>query len=291
VQYVGNVIRPPSEANSLIIQITTGCSHNLCTFCGAYPQRFTVKPLEQVREDLKWCQEQYGSGVRRLFLADGNAMVCKFDNLLSILEMAHESFPKLRRVGSYANARDVASKTDAELLALAKAGLSIAYVGLESGDEELLKKVDKGATAREIIEAVQRLERAGIRTSVMVLLGLAGADPDASLRHARATALACNAMQPRFLSLLTVMIVPKTPMEADLRDGRFTLPDTQELLRELECILTELELRGTIFRSNHASNYLPLAGNLPKDKGRMLDEVASARRGERPLIPEFLRGL
>jgi len=291
MRYVGNVIRPPSEAESLIVQVTTGCSHNRCRFCGAYPQRFTVKPLPAVAEDLDWFVDRAGDRVQRLFLADGNALVRTTDDLLAIASMARERFPRLRRVATYANAADVARKRDDELQALHAAGFELAYLGLESGDDEVLRAQAKGATAAEMITAVQRLQAAGIKASVIGLLGLAGADEAASRRHADLTARAVNAMQPRYVSFLTVMVVPGTPLAADEAEGRFILPEPPAVLGELRRIIEGLRLDRTVFRSNHASNYLPLAGILSRDQERLLHEIDRALDGAVPLTPEFWRGL
>lgn len=291
LRYVGNVIRPPSEADSLILQVTYGCSHNRCRFCGAYPQAFGVKPLPEVEADLDWVVRRHGDDVRRLFLADGNALVRSDGDLLAILAGARSRFPRLRRVASYANARDLLRRDVAGLRRLADAGLRLVYVGLESGDDEVLARMDKGATAAQTVQAVLRAQEAGMTVSVMALLGLAGDDPSLSARHARATAAALTAMQPRFVNFLTVMIVPGTPLADDEETGRFRLPDERALLGELRTAVESLELRGSIFRANHASNPLPLEGNLPRDTERLLDIIDAAREGRVGLVPEFLRGL
>ena len=291
MRYVGNVIRPPSEARSLIIQVTTGCSHNRCHFCGAYPQKFTIKPLELVEADLDWFASHGYKNSRRLFLADGNALIRKTDDLLAIIAAAKSRLPKMRRVGLYANANDVLRKSDDELTQLSEAGVRIAYLGLESGDDEVLRKMDKGATADEMVEAVQRLQKAEIKASVIGLLGLAGADPKASEQHARATAAAINKMQPRYISFLTVMVVPGTPLHSALEAGSFTLPEPKEILKELRLITSLLDLERSVFRANHASNYLPLAGTMSRDKERLLQTIDEALSGQLSLVPEFFRGL
>ncbi len=291
MRYVGRVIRPPSEANSLIVQVTTGCSHNKCHFCGAYPQKFTIKPLLEVKEDFKWFAANGYRDTRRLFLADGNALVRKTDDLLAIIDMAKKSFPKLRRVASYANAHDVLRKSDEELQALYTAGMKITYLGLESGDDTVLKDMNKGNTAAEMIEAVQRLQSSGIKASVIALLGIAGRDRDASERHAILTAKAISSMEPRYMSFLTVMTVPGTELARSVSMGNFTVPGPREILLELKTIVKNLELERSVFRANHASNYIPLAGTMSRDKLKILAQIDAGLTGKRALISDFFRGL
>ena len=291
MRYVGNVIRPPSEASSLILQVTTGCSHNACRFCGAYPQQFSIKPMSEVVADLDFFSSQGSELGRRLFLADGNALLCKTEDLRTIIREARKRFPRLRRIASYANARDVLRKSDEELKALAQEGLKLVYIGLESGDDRVLVRMNKGNTVSQSIEGVQRLQEAGIKASVMVLLGLAGAKEEESLDHARLTAEAVAEMQPRYLSCLTVMLIPGTPLAEDARQGRFEIPGPLAILRELSVLIEKAELRRTVFRANHASNYLPLSGVLKRDKGRLLREIEDALAGEQPLMDEFFRAL
>ena len=291
MRYVGNVIRPPSEARSLIVQVTTGCSHNRCHFCGAYPQKFTIKPLDLVKEDLDWFASNGYKNSRRLFLADGNALIRKTDDLLAIIEAAKSRLPKMRRVALYANANDVLRKSDDELRTLSEAGVRIAYLGLESGDDDVLERMEKGATAAEMVEAVQRLQRAEIKASVIALLGLAGADREASEKHARATAQAINAMQPRYISFLTVMVIPGTKLHQSLKDGAFVLPEPKEILKELRTITSLLELERCVFRANHASNYLPLSGTMSRDREKLLATIDEGLSGRVGLVPEFFRGL
>ncbi|MGQ0614821.1 MAG: radical SAM protein [Planctomycetaceae bacterium] len=285
----GPVYRPPSEAASTLLHVTYGCSHNLCGFCAMYRhKKFRVRPLEEVFEDI-------AAGARALpatdkvFLLDGDAMTLAPARLHPVLDALRAAFPRLRRVAAYSNASSVLSKTDAELASLRDAGLGILYFGLESGDDPTLRRIEKGATAAEVTEAVQRTKGAGIKTSVMALLGIAGRERWRA--HAEATAQVASAMSPRFLSFLTATPVPDTPFLAEVEAGRVTLPTPEETLEELEAILQRLDCQGTVFRSNHASNYLPLGGRLPQDKDRLVAEVGAARRGELGLRPEWLRGL
>jgi len=289
MRYQEPVFRPPSEADSYLVHVTYGCSHNECDFCAMYlEKRFRVRPHAEVLEDIAMAAREYPD-TRKVFLLDGDAMVLGADKLLPVLAALRDAFPNLHRVGAYSNAQNVLGKSDADLEALRDAGLGILYFGLESGDEQTLARVDKGATAAEISEAVQRAQRFSIKGSVMGLLGIAGRER--WKEHADATAKVVSAMSPRFFSLLTVTPVPGTRLFDSVESGALTLPDAQEALEELERILSGLDCRGTIFRCNHASNYLPLKGRLPSDKGRLLEAVGAARRGEIELKPEWLRGL
>jgi radical SAM superfamily enzyme YgiQ (UPF0313 family) len=291
MKYHGMVIRPPSEADSFILQATYGCSHNRCTFCGTYPDKpFEVRPLEEVLDDIAWAQS-HDPDVRRVFLADGNALVLPSDRLVAILDALASGFPRLRRVGIYASARDILAKTDADLALLHERKLEIVYLGLESGSDEVLRRVHKGITAAEMVEAVHKLKRAGIRTSVIALLGLGGTE--LSAEHAAATGRVVSAMDPEYLSLLTLMLVPGTELHGQWESGEFALPAPAELLRELREVIVHLEgLSRCIFRTNHASNYLPLAGTLSRDKARLLSAIDEASsRGRAALRPEAWRGL
>lgn len=289
VRYEGMVIRPPSEANSLILQITLGCSHNKCTFCGTYfDKKFRKRPLKEVFEDIDSVRP-YAGEITRVFLADGDAMVLAQEHLIKVFDKLNETFPNLQRVGIYANARDILKRTPAQLEELHERKLGIAYIGLESGSDEVLRAVKKGATAQEQIDSVRKAQAAGIKMSVIALLGLGGRE--LSEEHARKTAWALNEMQPRFASFLSLMLVPGTELAAQYKRGEFDLPGPLELLRELRMIVQDLELKRTIFRTNHASNFLALAGTLAKDKEKILAELDRGISGDAPLRPEFLRGL
>jgi radical SAM superfamily enzyme YgiQ (UPF0313 family) len=291
MRYHGTVIRPPSEANSYILQVTYGCSHNDCTFCGTYPDKpFRVRPPEDVLEDIHMARGAW-NGTRRVFLADGNAMVLSTHRLVAILDALSAAFPVLQRVGAYANARDLLGKSHDELALLCSKGLKIVYLGLESGSDEVLRRINKGSTSKQMIEGVRRAQEAGIRVSVIALLGIGG--PELSRQHAVATGRVVSAMDPRYLSMLTLMLVPGTPLQQQWQDGAFQMMDPESLLEELRYVVQHLEdLRGCVFRTNHASNYLPLAGTLPKDKQRLLDTLdAALAQGKRALRPEAWRGL
>ena len=271
IRLVDPVIRPPSEARSLLLQATLGCSHNSCSFCGTYlTKKFHVRPLKELLEEIDRAAEHYGR-VRRIFLCDGNAMCLPRERLEKILDRINARFPSLQRVGIYANARDILGKTDDELRALREKKLAIAYLGLESGCDEILRRAKKGNTAAQAVEAVQRAQAAGLKMSVMTLLGLGGAE--LTDEHARKSAAALNAMNPRYVSFLTVVVLPGTALERDMRDGRFVPLASVEVVRELRTMVEGLELTNSILRSNHVSNLVTLAGNLPRDKERLLREI------------------
>ncbi len=291
MRYYGTVIRPPSEADSYILQVTYGCSHNHCTFCGTYLDKpFQVRPVDDVRQDIALARQVLPE-TRRVFLADGNALVLSAGRLVPVLDALAAAFPHLQRVGAYANARDLLQKSRSELRQLREKGLRIVYLGLESGSDEVLRRIEKGATAAEMIEAVQHAQAEDIRVSVIGLLGIGGSDLSAA--HAEATGRVVSAMDPRYLSLLTLMLVPGTPLYAQWREGAFHPLEPEALLSELRQIILHLEgLSGCIFRTNHASNYLPLAGTLPKDKPRLLTTLDTAlRSGRAALRPEAWRAL
>jgi radical SAM superfamily enzyme YgiQ (UPF0313 family) len=291
MRYYGTVIRPPSEAESYILQVTYGCSHNRCTFCGTYPDKpFQVRPIEEVLEDLAAAGRRIPD-TRRVFLADGNAMVLSTERLVAILDALAAAFPLLRRVGIYANARDILDKSDADLAALHDRKLEIIYIGLESGSDEVLRRVGKEATAAQMIEAVRKARKAGIRVSVIGLLGLGGTE--LSAEHAEATGRVVSAMDPEYFSLLTLMLVPGTELHRQWRADAFQLPEPAELLGELRLTLSHLNgLSRCVFRTNHASNYLPLAGTLSRDQARLLTVIDEAqRRGPSVLRPEAWRAL
>lgn len=289
MHYEGTIIRPPSEALSILLQVTLGCSHNKCTFCGTYKdKRFTIKDDQTIMADIRFASKYMGNQ-HRLFLMDGDGLIIPQRKLVWILEMIKEHLPWVRRVGAYANAKSVKMKSDEDLLELKEKGLGILYLGVESGDNQTLRRVCKGTTAENLIKQGQRIKAAGIKLSVTVLLGIAGRAN--SLKHARATGRLLSAMDPNYIGALTVMILPNTPLDDDYRAGRFELPDTRELLLELREMFKHTHLSGGLFMSNHASNYLPVKARLPKDRERTLALIDAALRGEIDLKPEWMRGL
>ena len=291
MRYHGTVIRPPSEAESYILQVTYGCSHNRCTFCGTYLDKpFRVRPMDEVLQDVALASEELPD-TRRVFLADGNGLVLSARRLGGILDALDSAFPLLRRVGIYANARDLLDKSDTDLAMLRRKKLEIVYLGLESGSDEVLRRICKGATAAEMVEAVQKAKRAGIRVSVIGLLGIGGAE--LSAQHAEETGRVVIAMDPHYLSMLTVMLVPGSQLYRQRQSGTFQLMEPEDLLTELRQVVTHLDgLSRCVFRTNHASNYLPLAGKLSRDKSRLLATLDQAlARGRSALRPEWRRAL
>lgn len=289
MRYVGNIFRPPSEADSLLLQATIGCSHNRCTFCAMYrDKQFLVRPLEEVLEDIETACEYYGPNVRRVFLCDGNALILPTPHLVKILAKLEHTFPDLQRVGVYANARDLASKPSADLEELVRHRLAIFYLGLESGSDEILAQINKGATSAEMVAGVRHGMAAGMKSSVIFLLGLGGRKQ--WQENAVESARAVSQMNPNYLSALTVTVVPGTPLARQLKSGEFELPEPEEFAAELRLFLEQVDVKATVFRSNHASNYVPLAGRLPKDKERLIAELTGAIRHHR-FKPEYLRGL
>ena len=285
------VIRPPSEADSYILQVTYGCSHNRCTFCGTYLDKpFQPRPMDEVLEDIALAQERMPD-TRRVFLADGNGLVLSAERLVAILDALLSGFPLLRRVGIYASARDILGKSDADLAMFQQRKLEIVYLGLESGSDEVLRRCHKGITAAEMVEAVHKLKRVGMRTSVIAILGLGGTE--LSAQHAEETGRVVRAMDPEYLSMLTLMLVPGTELQRQWRSGTFDLPEPAGLLLELRQVIAHLDgLSRCIFRTNHASNYLPLAGTLSRDKARLLAAIDEAlARGRPALRPEAWRAL
>jgi radical SAM superfamily enzyme YgiQ (UPF0313 family) len=269
VRYHGAVIRPPSEASSLIVQVTYGCSNNTCDFCGTYLDKpFGVRPFDEVVDDVIGLPSSVRGRVRRVFLADGDALALSPRKLHDILDLLHRALPELKRVSSYANARNLLAKSVEELAALRQNGLDLLYVGLESGDDQTLADVHKGMTVAEQIEGCRRAAEAGIQLSVTAILGLAGITR--SREHGKATGEALSAIDPAYIGILTLMLTPGTAMERKVASGEVGLPDSIGMLRELREIVACLDVSDCLFRSNHASNYLPVGGRLPQDKQAML---------------------
>jgi len=289
MHYEGNMIRPPSEANSILLQATVGCSHNKCAFCGTYRgERFKIKSDAVIMSDIAFaarhCQRQ-----RRVFLCDGDALVIPQKRLLTIMEAIHNQLPWVTRVGTYATAQNLAMKTLEELEALRNLGLGIVYLGLESGDDETLKAIDKGVDANKMIAMGRKVKAAGIKLSITVLLGIAGRQR--SQQHARATARVLTAIDPEYIGALSLMLVPGTPMYEANRAGKFPMMEPLELLVELRTMFAGTELSQGQFHANHASNYLPIRARLPKDKAAVLAHIDRALEGRVGLKPEWMRGL
>ena len=293
IRYVEPVFRPPSEARSLILPVTDGCSWNKCTFCEMYtaPQKkFRARPEAEVLETIQRCAESLGEGVRRVFLADGDALVLPTHRLLRILEAIREHFPGVERVSSYCLARNLKRKSVAELTELRAAGLQMAYLGAESGDDTVLELVNKGETFESTRYALELLGEAGIKRSVMILNGLGGRTH--SDRHADESARLANATRPEFLATLVVSF-PTGEQRFRQTFPDYQLLDQIGLFREMRRFIGALELRDTVFRSDHASNWLVLKGRLNADKSRLLDQLDMAidHPDQAPLRPPWMRGL
>ena len=283
------MIRPPSEANSILLQVTVGCLHNNCAFCGTYRgERFRIKSDAVIMSDIDYaarhCRRQ-----RRVFLCDSDAMIIPQARLFPIMEAIGKRMPWVTRVGTYANAASLAMKTPDDLKALRHLGLGIVYMGLESGDEDTLKPIGKGVDAETMIAMGRRAKAAGIKLSVTVLLGIAGREK--SQQHARATAQVLSAMDPDFIGALSLMLVPGTPLYDAHRSGRFPMLGPMELLSELRTLFAGTHLSRGLFHANHASNYLPIRARLPKDKAAVLGYIDQALEGRVDLKPEWMRGL
>ena len=282
-------IRPPAEAESFLLQVTLGCSANSCTFCGAYQGKpFRVKAMTDIQADIDW-GSQYLPDTRRVCLLDGDALALNNARLIPILQQLNLAFPRLNRIASYANGYNITSRSTVELEELYQHKLRLLYIGLESGSQKVLDYCQKRSRVAEMIAAVRRAEESGIKSSVIVLLGLGGRENSGI--HVRDTILALNEMQPRYLSFLSLMLIPGTELYQATQRGEFMELSPGELLQEMRDIIAGLELRKTVFRSDHASNYLPLEGRLPQDKERLLQVMDEAISGKSRLRPEFLRGL
>lgn len=299
--YAQPVYRPPSEAYSLLVQATVGCSSaaaGRCYFCGGSlfhktipEKRFRIRPTEEIIEDIEIGRIQQGQWVEKVFLLDSNALIIKTPDLLKILKKCYEAFPRLKQVACYACCSDILRKSDEELIQLRQAGLKLVFVGLESGDQETSDLMNKGVDVQEQIDSVVKANTAGIQTSVTVIIGLGG--KKLSEQHAINTGKAAGAMNPSFFAALTLMVVPDTPLDEMVRRGEFELvTDPMDILRELELMILNIDASGPIeFRTNHASNYLPLRGTLPEDKGKLLRTIRRAINDPSLLRPEFMRAL
>ena len=289
MHYEGNMIRPPSEAHSILLQATVGCSHNKCTFCGAYKgERFKIKPDDIIAADIDFAAE-HCRRQRRLFICDGDALIIPQKRLLPILKSIRQRLPWVTRVGVYANTKSIGMKTAEELAALHANGLGIAYLGVESGDNVTLAAVRKGTNAQAMIAAGRKIRAAGIKLSVTVLLGIAG--PERSLVHAQETGKVISEIDPEYVGALSLMLIPGTALYEDYKAGRFDLLSPEAMLQELGIMIANTDMSGGLFHANHASNYLPLKLKMPADKARALDLIDQALSGKIALKPESMRAL
>lgn len=292
LRYEGTLYRPPSEAESLILQATIGCSYNECTFCAMYrDKRFRVRKLDELRAEIAWVAERARDDVRKVFLADGDALVAKASFLGELLDALRGAFPNLQRVSCYASPQALQVRTEAEMAELRERGLSLYYLGIESGHDEVLARLVKGVDAAEMIRVAAKAHAAGVKLSTMILLGAGGRA--GSLAHARESARVVNAIQPRFVSTLVMTPVEGTPLWEQSARGEVDELTPLELAAELRAFVADLELAGSVFRSNHASNYLALAGSLPKDKQAIVAALDAllAQPGRARFRPEWSRGL
>ncbi|WP_299979496.1 radical SAM protein [Desulfobacula sp.] len=289
MHYEGMMIRPPSEADSILLQVTLGCSHNKCTFCGTFREkRFNIKKDDVIFKDIefarKHCKRQ-----NRVFICDGDAMIIPQKRLVNILKQIKERIPWVERVGLYANTKSIGMKTDEQLKELHDLGVKIAYMGLESGDDQILKEIKKGADSAKMIKMGKRVKQAGIQLSITVLLGLGGRER--SKIHARETGRVLSAIDPDFVGALTLMLVPGTELNDQHEKGDFELINPEEMLEELGLMIASTHLSDGLFHANHASNYLPIRAKLPQEKEKTLELISQALKGKVELKPEFMRAL
>lgn len=292
MRYDGQIYRPFSEANSYLLQCTIGCSHNGCTFCGMYKdRRFRVRPLTDILRDIRMAADYYGD-LEKVFLCDGDAVSIETDILIEILKALYGAFPSLRHVGSYVGPQSTLTKGRKDLDRLRNAGLTKVYLGVESGDDQVLDAINKGVTAEQMLDAGRYLVEAGMNLSSMVLLGIAGRGESAR-RHATLTAEITNRMKPRYLAALTYTPVPQTALFRKVESGEFILPDPFETLEEMKLMFENIEIDNLTFIGSHASNYLPISGKLQKDKAAMIDTVNQilASRDMGALRQDTMRGL
>jgi radical SAM superfamily enzyme YgiQ (UPF0313 family) len=286
------LVRPPSEAGSLLLPVTLGCSHNTCTFCGTYMGvKFRIRHLEDIKRTIDSVARNYARSIRRVFLENGDALISPQYILVGVLKYLNERFPNLERIGTYASPQAALIKSADELKELHELGIQIAYMGVETGDEELLQRVKKGVTRAQMVEAARKLKQAGITISVTVILGLGGVE--GSENHAMQTAGILSDIDPDFAGALTIMLVPGTPLYKDWQEGRFSLISPFQSLAELKLIIQNSHFTNCFFTANHASNYLPIKARLPEQKEAvtaMIDDVLTSKDMSR-LRPEFIRAL
>ncbi len=290
MRYEGMIYRPPSEARSYLLQVTVGCSHNRCRFCSMFKEKkFHVRPMEDILDDIDMARKYYRY-VNKIFLCDGDALCLSTSKLLTILDRIAEVFPECERVGVYGSPKDVLRKRDDELQTLKEHGLDIIYIGAESGSDIVLKQIDKGATREEIITAVKRIEAADIMASVTFISGLGGRP--LWREHAIETGTMISEMGATYVGLLTLLLEPGAPMREDVIEGRFELLSAEEIVAETLLMMKNINVdRKCVFRSNHASNYVSLRGDLPDDKDRMIAQLERAMEDTGLLKDERFRAL
>lgn len=287
MHYEGNCIRPPPEASSILLQVTLGCSHNKCAFCGTFKNKpFRIKDDDIILSDILFAS-RHMHAQDQVFLMDGDALIIPQKRLIWILQRIQEHLPWVKRVGAYANTKSIGIKSSRELSQLRENKLGMLYLGVETGDDEIRQRINKGSSARQCLEMGKKVKNSGVQLTVTLLLGIAGRKKP--LRHARATGKLVSAMDPDFVSALTLMLIPGTPLWEEYERGDFKLPDKRELLMEMKELLTYINLSCGLFSSNHASNYLPLRAWLPEGKQALLASIEAALNGDIGLKPEWMR--
>jgi len=289
MHYEGMMIRPPSEANSILLQVTLGCSHNKCTFCGTFrDKRFDIKKDDVIFEDIEFAR-QHCRRQNRLFICDGDAMIVPQKRLVKILKQIKNRLPWVKRVGLYANTKGIGMKSDEQLKELKELGVKLVYMGLESGDDHILKEIRKGADSAKMIKMGKRIKESGMQLSVTVLVGLGGKERSKS--HALETGRVLSAIDPDFVGALSLMLVPGTELNDQFQKGEFELINPEEMLEELGLMISSSNLSNGLFHANHASNYLPIRAKLPEEKEKTLELISQALQGNVELKPEFMRAL
>ncbi len=289
MHYEGDMIRPPSEAGSILLQVTLGCSHNKCTFCGTFRgKRFNIKKDDVIFEDIEFAAQRMRRQ-NKLFICDGDALIIPQKRLVKILKQIQNRLPWVNQVSLYANTKSIKMKTEEELAELHKLGVKLAYMGLESGDDITLKKINKGANSDRMIEMGKKIRASGIKLSITVLIGLAGRER--SKIHANETGRVLSAIDPEFVGALSLMLIPGTELHDEYAKGNFELLNSEEMLEELGNMIAATNLSAGLFHANHASNYLPIRAKLPEEKEKTLALIASALDGKIELRPEYMRAL
>lgn len=289
MNYQGIVYRPPSEAGSLIVQVTIGCSQNGCTFCSMYKDKnFHTRNIDEILKDFKEARGLY-KNINKIFLADGDALICRFDMLIKILDFIKEYFPECKQISCYASAKSILLKSEEELKTLKDKGLKMVYLGLESGSNKILKRVKKGVTTKEMIEAANKIHNAGIMLSVTAISGLGGYE--LWEEHAVETGKTLSIMNPEYIGLLTLMIEPGVPLENEIKNGTFKVMDPYDILKETKLLIENLNCDNAVFRANHASNYVNLKGTINKDKKELINKLNDALEGKEYIKEEYMRGL
>ncbi len=289
MHYEGDMIRPPSEAGSILLQVTLGCSHNKCTFCGTFRgKRFNIKKDDIIFEDIEFAAKHM-QNINKLFICDGDALIIPQKRLVKILKQIQKRLPWVNQVSLYANTKSIKMKTEQELKELYSLGVKLAYMGLESGDDLTLKNINKGADSDKMIAMGRKIRKYGIKLSITVLIGLAGRNR--SKIHAKETGRVLSAIDPEFVGALSLMLIPGTELYEEYQKGKFELLTKEEMLEELGNMIAATDLSSGLFHANHASNYLPIRAKLPEEKEKTLNLIANALDGKVELRPEYMRAL